>query len=153
MKLAAANLHGNDCAQSVRRRSRNTASGTCRCCVFGKSPSHLTLGLRPFQAAILSLSFLFLLAKWFMTPAAKWIMTNWLVFVALLSVYRINGSFSDSDTWILRGQNSKVSCSVSVTCSRAVAFWCRIHLVFMPSDSLHRGPSPFPWGHPSFFSF
>lgn len=152
MKLAAANPHGDDCAQSVRRSSRKAVSGICRRCVLGKSPSHLFLGLRPFQVAILSLSFLFLLAKWFMTPVVKWIMTKWVLFETLLSVYTTKGSFSDIYSWILHGQNSKV-CSESVTCRRAVALGCRIHLVSMLSNSLHHGPSPFPPGPPSFCSF
>ena len=90
MKLAAANPHGDDCAQSVRTGSRNAVSGICRRCVFGKSPSHLTVGLIPFQVGII-FSHLFLLAKWFMT--------NWGFFGALLSVYRTKtGVFSDSLT-------------------------------------------------------
>lgn len=87
-----------------------------------------------------------------MTPAAKWFMTNWVLLGTLLSVFRINGSFNDSYPSILREQNSKVSRSVSVTCSRAVALGCRIHPVSMPSSFLHHGPSPFLQG-PLFLFF
>ena len=87
MKLAAANPHGNEYAQSLRRRNRNAVPGVCKCCVFGKSQSYLTLGLRPFQVLFF---YLFLLAKWF---TAKWDF-----FEALLSVYKINGSLNGSCT-------------------------------------------------------
>ena len=62
--------------------------GICKCCVFGKSQSYLTLGLSTFQAVLFF--YLFLLAKWFMT--------HWDFFEALLSGYKINGSLSGSCT-------------------------------------------------------
>ncbi len=65
MKLAASNPHGNEYAQSLGRRSRNAVPGICKCCVFGKSQSYLTTGLRHFQ--IVLRSNLFLLAKWLTT--------------------------------------------------------------------------------------
>ncbi len=64
-------------------------------CAWQATKPHLILGLRPFQVAVFPLSFLFPLAKGFMTPAAKWIMTKWVLFETLLSMYRNDGSFSD----------------------------------------------------------